>query len=173
MRRIAVVGSSGAGKSTLSRRLGQTLHLPVVHLDTLYYRADWQAGETSAFDRQILAAVSQEQWIIDGNFLDHQAAARFQRADLVIWVDQPLILRLLRAAWRGLVGRPRPDLPTGCRDNLDPSMFSDILRFDTRTAPAIRAALSATDPDKMVCLRGDRAIRTWLETIKPLGESSA
>ena len=41
MKKILVIGSGGSGKSTFSRRLGEKLGLPVVHLDQLYWRPGW------------------------------------------------------------------------------------------------------------------------------------
>jgi adenylate kinase family enzyme len=38
MERIAIVGSGGSGKSTLARTLGEVLHVPVYHLDKLYWQ---------------------------------------------------------------------------------------------------------------------------------------
>src|SRR2546423_6449869 len=41
-RRVLVVGSAGAGKTTFATRLGQALGLPVIHLDSEYWRPGWQ-----------------------------------------------------------------------------------------------------------------------------------
>lgn len=38
IKRFVIVGSGGAGKSTLA--LGETLDLPVIHLDKHYWQAD-------------------------------------------------------------------------------------------------------------------------------------
>jgi ABC-type glutathione transport system ATPase component len=37
MERIAVIGCGGSGKTTLSRRLGELLELPVIHIDDQYW----------------------------------------------------------------------------------------------------------------------------------------
>src|SRR4029077_16885614 len=42
MNRIMVVGNAGAGKSTFARRLGGKLALPVIHLDSHFWRPGWQ-----------------------------------------------------------------------------------------------------------------------------------
>jgi len=41
MKRIMIIGASGAGKSTLARWLGQSLNLPVVHIDSMYFTQGW------------------------------------------------------------------------------------------------------------------------------------
>ncbi len=37
MRKIAIIGSGGSGNSTLAMKLGTMFHLPVHHLDALYW----------------------------------------------------------------------------------------------------------------------------------------
>lgn len=41
MNRILVIGCAGSGKSTLSRKLHYILDLPVIHLDTYFWNANW------------------------------------------------------------------------------------------------------------------------------------
>ena len=42
-RRILVIGSGGAGKTTLSAAISQATGLPIVHLDSLYWREGFLA----------------------------------------------------------------------------------------------------------------------------------
>ena len=41
MRRVLVIGCPGAGKSTLTRALAETLGLPAVYLDRLWWKSGW------------------------------------------------------------------------------------------------------------------------------------
>ncbi|MGJ9459265.1 hypothetical protein [Oceanobacillus sp. CF4.6] len=41
MKKVAIIGCSGSGKSTLARTLGAMLHLPVYHLDALFWQPGW------------------------------------------------------------------------------------------------------------------------------------
>lgn len=166
MRRILVFGSSGVGKSTFSRDLGAALDLPVLHLDAIWYGPDWSPGDPRAFESAIEAAAAADRWIIEGNFAAHALAARLGRAEAVVLLDQPLAVRLYRAALRGLVGRSRPDLPAGCRDGLDPGMFADILAFDRRDRPALEAAIARHAPTtRRLAPRGDAAVAAALRML--------
>lgn len=66
----------------------------------------------------------QERWIIEGG-ISTTYPTRMARAELLVWLDMPVSLRLwrvLRRSWR-YRGAGRPDLPEGC-----------IERFDRETA---------------------------------------
>ena len=101
--RIAIVGCSGAGKSTLARRIGARLDLPVIHIDTLFWRPGWTQADTAEFQAAANAAAAGEQWVIDGNF-DRTGRLRFERAELIVWLEPPMLLCLWRAVWRALTG---------------------------------------------------------------------
>lgn len=42
MKRVLVIGGNGSGKSTFSRKLGKKTGLPVVHLDKIFWRGNWE-----------------------------------------------------------------------------------------------------------------------------------
>jgi hypothetical protein len=58
--RIMLIGSGGAGKSTFARELAQLTHLPIVHLDQIFWKPGWEP--TPSFPRdtrpKVLAALS-------------------------------------------------------------------------------------------------------------------
>jgi adenylate kinase family enzyme len=67
MKRVIVEGPGAAGKSTLAARLGEITRLPVIELDTLFWRpglAPTPREEWAAIQRQLAA---QESWIMDGD----------------------------------------------------------------------------------------------------------
>lgn len=43
MKKIMLIGSGGAGKSTLARKLGVKLGIDVYHLDTLFWKPNWES----------------------------------------------------------------------------------------------------------------------------------
>ena len=40
--KIAIIGYSGTGKSTLARKLANFYKLPVLHLDSVHFKENWQ-----------------------------------------------------------------------------------------------------------------------------------
>lgn len=139
--RIMIFGGSGSGKSTLARQVGGITGLPVIHIDPMYWNPGWEqkpAEETTALVR---AAMGQGAWVFEGNHgatLDERAAL----ADLIIYLDMPLRVRLWRFTrrwWRYRKGG-RPDLPPDTPDRWDPAFVWDfIIRYGgTRRARALR-----------------------------------
>ena len=68
MNRIIIIGNSGSGKSTLAKELAVRLNLPLIHLDKLFWRDNWQHISRDEFDDLLLSELKKERWIIDGNF---------------------------------------------------------------------------------------------------------
>ena len=42
MERILIIGCPGAGKTTMALELGKKRSLPVVHLDQLWWKGNWE-----------------------------------------------------------------------------------------------------------------------------------
>ena len=113
MRRVVILGPGGAGKSELARELSRRTGLPVVHLDPLFWREDWQPAPEAEARRELAEAVAEEEWILDGNFLTFEDGdPRFARADTVVFLDLPRLTCLWRVLRRLVRDRGRrPDLP--------------------------------------------------------------
>ena len=69
-RRIVVYGPSGSGKSTVAWQIGAALTLPVVELDALFHRPNWQPMPEDEFRAKILEALvsHDDGWVCDGNY---------------------------------------------------------------------------------------------------------
>ena len=82
--KIAVLGYSGAGKSTLSRELGKRYGCPVLHLDQVQFEAGWIERDRGEALSQVEQFMSQESWVIDGNYSAFLQERRLEEADCVI-----------------------------------------------------------------------------------------
>ncbi len=125
MKRIMIVGGPGSGKSTLARWLGERTGLPVRHMDQIHWMSDWVERPQLEKIELIRAVEESEEWIIEGG-ISKRYAARLARADMLVWLDLPVSLRLwrvLRRSWR-YRGQSRPDLPEGCPEKLDRETFN-------------------------------------------------
>ena len=84
--RISIVGGSGTGKSTLCDILAKKLNLPAIHLDAINFEANWVEIDKNKRDKIINERANEDKWIIDGNY-SKTLKERFDRADLIIWLD--------------------------------------------------------------------------------------
>ena len=165
--RIAILGGAGAGKSTLARRLGESLGLPVIHLDRIVYDAGWSRIAPDQVGERLAASLG-DAWIIDGTYAE-TAILTLPTADLVLWLDQPTWLRLYRA-WRKTRdhrGKPRADRPDGCEEAFGWGYARGILEFG-RWSADLERRLNAVSATPVVRLRGDREIaRLMAEAAQP------
>lgn len=145
MNRILVIGCPGAGKTTLSRALGERLKLPVVHLDTLYWRDNWHHVSREEFDRLLREALDKPLWILDGNY-DRTLEIRLEHCDSVVFLDYPRIVCLWGAVRRILrnYGKSRPDMGGCCRERLDFSFFRYIWNYRQDNRERILPLLAQT-----------------------------
>ncbi len=120
MRRIVVMGPPGSGKSTLARHLGKQNGLPVFHLDQVFWQPGWIKAPADCFRSEVERIAGLPAWVIDGNYTG-TIAPRFAAADLVIYLDVPTWLSMLRLLRRTCVGygRVRADAAPGCAERLD------------------------------------------------------
>lgn len=120
MKRVVVLGAAGSGKSTLARWIGEWTGLPVKHLDQLHWLPHWTPRPHAERIAMVQALEQEECWIIEGG-ISATYATRLARADVVIWLDLPIVLRLWRVmarSWR-YRGQVRPDLSGNCPERFD------------------------------------------------------
>lgn len=96
MQRVMIIGQPGSGKSTLARIMGEIVHLPVVHIDHIHWKAGWVERHGSERDALCTKVHAQETWIFEGGGRSSTWPERISRADTLIWLDFPLPIRMRR-----------------------------------------------------------------------------
>jgi adenylate kinase family enzyme len=139
--RILVVGPSGSGKTYLSRRLGELLDRPVVHLDACFWRPGWTSTPQDEWRQVVAGLIRPARWIMDGTY-ESTFRVRLAAADAVIVIE--------RSRWTCLWGvlrrtmthgnAPRPDAPPG--QPIDRAFLRYIWRYPVRTRPLVRRLLA-------------------------------
>jgi adenylate kinase family enzyme len=141
MQRIMIVGQPGSGKSTLARALGARTGLPVVHIDHIHWQPGWVERSRAEKTRLCREVEAREAWIFEGG---HSATwdTRLARAEMLIWLDVPVALRLWQVVRRTMKdrGRNRPDLPEGCPEGFHRETLP-FWHFIWRTRRSARARL--------------------------------
>jgi adenylate kinase family enzyme len=161
-RRVLVVGCAGAGKTTFATRLGEVLDLPVIHLDSEYWRPGWQHPPEDEWPALVDDLTAREDWVMDGNY-GGTLERRLERAHAVCFLDIPRLTclrRVILRSWR-YRGRPGPGLPPGCPERLEWQFLMWVWNYEQRSRGRVLSLLAACDLP-VVHLRSRREADRWL-----------
>jgi adenylate kinase family enzyme len=139
MRRILILGIPGAGKSTYARRLGETLDLPVHHLDRYYWNPGWAASSQEQFESVLRELLARDEWILDGNYR-RTIPLRLEYADTAVHLDVPRRAAIRRVFKRIASYRDggRPDMASGCPERwFDRDFLYYIWRYHRDVHPEV------------------------------------
>ena len=160
MKRVIVIGCPGAGKSTFARALRDLTGMPLVYLDRIWHKADRTTVTREEFDAALEQAMSEEKWIIDGNYI-RTLEPRLQQCDTVFFLDYPIEVCLEGA--RSRVGVPHEDLPW-LEEEFDPEFRQWIEDFPRDQLPRIRALLERCAAEKTIIVFHSREeAEEWLK----------
>ena len=173
MRRVMIIGQAGSGKSTLARIMGGITHMPVVHIDHIHWQAGWVERTGPEKDALCAQVHGRELWIFEGG-RSSTWPERLARADTLIWLDFPLLLRLPRVLWRTLHywDRNRPDLPEGYPDRFSLDFLRWIWTTRRSARPKMLALYDSVPPDKAKHrLRSQREVDRFLSGLRTAASS--
>lgn len=167
MKKVLVIGCGGSGKSTFARCLGERLHLPVIHLDSIYWRPDWVETPKDEWQRTVADLVARETWVMDGNY-SGTLELRLAACDTVLFLDLPRRVCLWRVTkrWLKYRGQRRPDMADGCAEKFDLKFLAWIWGYPKRNRPKILARCERHAAGKtIVRLRTAAAVEEFLAAL--------
>lgn len=167
MQRILIVGSCGAGKTYLALQLSKAISLPVLHLDSLYWRENWKEigiEEKKNITEQI---ISRQKWIIDGNYAS-TFEMRLAAADTVIILYTNRWICLLNIIKRRLLyfGKERPEFEgRGCYERMNFKLLLYVFKYPKLHLPKIVNLLKKHDDKAVYVLTNRKEISNFLDNI--------
>lgn len=161
--RISIVGGSGSGKSTLCNILSEELNLPAIHLDAINFNANWVEIDKEKRDKIISMKSEEEKWIIDGNY-NKTLKERFDKADLIIWLDYSTLVQLKGVLKRYFKTRnnERPEIP-GCKERLDFDFIKYVATYNKRKRHIIVDFLNDVPKEKVLIFKKQNDLNKWLK----------
>jgi len=171
--RISVVGTAGCGKTTLAKELSRKLNIPHVELDAFNWGPNWTPQPNAVFLEQVDAALAQDNWIMDGNYI----RVRFDiwaRATHIVWLDYSR-WRIMQQVTARSIRRilHRQELWAGNRETFQKTFCSQdsIIWFSWKSYPRQKQdyeelfSLSLFKQAEIVRLKSPGAMRHWLEQV--------
>ncbi|MDO5401395.1 MAG: DNA topology modulation protein [Eubacteriales bacterium] len=167
MERIIILGCGGAGKSTLARAMGERTGIPVVHLDKIWWRDNWQHISREEFDATVQAEVQKPRWIIDGNY-SRTIPKRLEACDTAIYLDFPRRQCLAGIFKRFLTnrGKTRPDMSPNCPEQIDWEFFQWVWNFNRDNRPELLELLKKAEHVRVIILKNRRQVAAFLNTLR-------
>lgn len=161
--RISIVGGSGSGKSTLCNILSKELNLPAIHLDAINFNSNWVEIDKAERDKIISTKSEDEKWIIDGNY-NKTLKERFNKADLIIWLDYSTFMQLKGILKRYFKTRnnERPEIP-GCKERLDFTFIKYVATYNKKKRHIIVDNLKDIPKDKVLIFKKQKDLNRWLK----------
>ena len=167
MKKILVIGCCGAGKSTLSKKLSDQLELPMIHLDKVYWKANWVESPKEEFEKKVKELIQNEAYVMDGNY-SSTLAMRLKEADTLVYLDYPTWTCFWRVIKRIIKyhGTTRPDMTEGCHERFDFGFLHYVLAFKWIAGTRIEKILKGGDfQAKVIRLSNDKAVTAFLQSI--------
>ena len=164
--RISIVGGSGSGKSTLADILSKKLNLPVVHLDGINFNSNWTEIDKTERDNIISEKATEEKWIIDGNYC-RTLKERFDKADLIIWLDYSTFAQL-KGIFKRLIktfNKERPEIP-GCKERINFKFLKYVITYNQKKRPIIENYLKDISNDKILVFKRQKDLNEWIKNVK-------
>jgi adenylate kinase family enzyme len=173
MNRVLVLGSPGSGKSTLSQKLNRILNLPVIHLDKYFWKPNWVSTPNEEWDQIVVEFTNKDQWIIDGNY-SRTIDNRINRADLIVFLDMPVLLCIYRVIKRRIIyhKKTRPDLNEECPEKLDWDFFKWVWNYRKRSRMRTITKLEQAQKEgrQVIILKTRRQVNEFIKGLE--GEES-
>lgn len=97
--KINIIGTSGSGKTTFARKLAESLSLPFLEMDAVFWGPDWTFPEDKELYSKLTSALDGENWVLDGNYT-RTIPIKWDNIDIVIWLDFSFLRTLFQAVTR-------------------------------------------------------------------------
>ena len=170
MKRIIILGPSGTGKTTYGKYLGEKLGLEILHLDSVYWKKDWDNINKDEFDDYMKDFFRRyDKWVIDGNYRNNKHFKyRLDLADTIIFLDfgTQVAMHGIHERAKMFKHRSRSDMAEGCNEGIDQVFLQYVAFYYQRTAKRLIAEIMKYRNKKNVLIFKSRnEMQEWLNTL--------
>lgn len=169
MNKIVILGASGTGKTHTCRILGKKLNLKILHLDSVYWKRNWNNISKGDFDilmKEFL--LKNKYWAIDGNYSNNKHFKyRLDAADTIIYLDfsKQVSLHGIHERAHKYKHMVRADMAEGCVEGIDQE-FLQYVAFYRRKNILLKAIVKKYEKKKQVLIFKSREeLNAWVNTL--------
>ena len=169
MNKVVILGASGTGKTTTCRILGEKLNLKILHLDSVYWKKDWNNINKRDFDIYMKRFLLENKyWAIDGNYSNNKHFTyRLEACDTIIYLDFGIQVSL-----HGIHERAhrykhihRADMAEGCIEGIDQE-FLQYVAFYRKKNMLLKAIVKKYENKKRVLIFKSREeLNAWANSL--------
>lgn len=169
MERVLIIGGNGCGKTTLAQKLAKKLEFPLIHLDVLYWRDNWENASNDEFDELLMKELLKPKWIIDGN-MNRSLPLRLKYCDTVIYMDFSRTMCVYGAIKRIYknYGKSRFDMGGYCPEKLDKEkveFIKSIWKLDETNRKRFNDMINNKSGINKIVLRNRWQVRRFLRSV--------
>ncbi len=164
-KKIMIIGCCGSGKSTLAKQLAKCIDLPLIHLDSEYWKPGWERPPKNEWEKRVKHLCTASSWVMDGNYFS-TLSIRLAHADTVIFLDLNKFLCTYRVIKRALSSKQkvRSDMAQGCEERIDIEFIRFVWNFNKTMRPRIYELLESYPQLKIIVLSNSEDIKRLLKS---------
>ena len=165
-----LLGPSGTGKTTWCRNIGEKLDLKILHLDSVYWKRDWQNIDKEEFDVWMRTFLTKhDKWVIDGNYSNNKHFKyRLDLADTIIFLDfgTNTALKGIHERAEKYKHQVRSDMAEGCVEGIDQVFLKYVASYYKFRAKYLKAIIGQYKNKKTVLIfKNRKELYDWYNSL--------
>lgn len=164
MEKVLIIGGNGSGKTTFAKELAKKTGLPLVHLDSLYWKEHWESVGREVFDARLQQELIKPKWILDGN-MNRTLPHRLQYCDTVFYLDFSSFACLIGVISRTIkfYGKTRPDMGPNCPEKISLGFYKEAFLYNKKFRKKYYGFMKEHPEIKWIVLRNRQQVKQYLK----------
>lgn len=164
MERVLIIGGNGSGKTTFAKALAEKTGLPLVHLDSLYWKENWESVGREVFDARLEVELNKPKWILDGN-MNRTLPHRLEYCDTVFYLDFSSLACLFGVISRTIkyYGKTRPDMGANCPEKISFGFYKEAFLYNKKFRKKYYGFMKEHPEIEWVVLKNRRKAKKYLK----------
>ena len=161
-KRIIILGCPGSGKTAFANKLHGLTGIPLIHLDSIWWKADRTHISRDEFDKRLAIAISGPEWLIEGDY-SRTYEVRIRACDVIVFLDFEE-----EECMKGIterIGKARDDMPW-TEQSLDPELVRLVKDYRTKNRPVLLQLFEKYGEKQKLIFKSREQVNEWLKQWK-------